>query len=255
MGMQRMRQASTLTIALLTLALAASPSLAADPSPKESWPSTVDEAVDRLLSDFPADDVDWMRRSPKDEVVSQLYMGYGTGVRNEFGLWGGNDALRGSCRKYDPEGGGAEGCSVVIIKAMWDKVQAQTDPALRAALQCQFSTVHRIRINTKGWYLLRLGEMLDDMQAQIDRQMPAAAAPGCPTQLRIVPTGNPNRQCFVRAELETEEPLDTALMWLGFRNALTPRHAPPDLLFNFSDACAWPERPTYFEPPHQQSTR
>ncbi|BCT93658.1 hypothetical protein LYSHEL_26850 [Lysobacter helvus] len=238
-----MRKALTLTIALMSLAFVARASVATDPMPNKAWPSTVDEAVDRLLGDMPADDVDWMRRNPKEDVVGHLYMGYGTGVRNEFGLWGDNDALRKSCGTDDPEG-----CSVVIIEAMWNKVQAQTDPALRAALQCQFATVHRVRIDTKGWYLLRLGEMLDDMQSQIDRQMPAAAAPGCPTQLRIVPAGNPNRQCFVRAEFETEQPLDTALMWLGFRNALTPRHAPPDLEFEFSESCAWPERPTHFAP-------
>ncbi len=189
--------------------------------PNAPLPSTVDEAVVRLLGDLPAADIDWIRRNPKDSVTGQIYMGYGTGVRNEFGLWGGNDALRKSCGTEDPEG-----CSVVIIEAMWDRVQAQTNPALRSSLQCQFATTHKIRINTTGWYLLTVGEMLDAMQAQIDRQVKTAAAPGCPAQVRIVPLGDLNRQCFVRAEFENEQPLDVALMWLGFRNEFAFRLSP-----------------------------
>lgn len=245
-----MRKTLIWTIALLLLVLVACAPRAPDAPASASLPGTVDEAIDRLLSELPADDVDWMRRNPKDSVTSQLYMGYGTGVRNQFGLWGGNEALLKSCGTDDPEG-----CSLVILEGMWDRVQAQTDPALRASLQCQFATVHKIRIDTTGWYLLTVGEMLDAMQAQIDRQVADAAAPGCPTQLHIVPVGDLNRQCFVRADFESEAPLDVVLMWLGFRNELTPRHAPSNLEFKFNKACTWPERPIHFAPATKESTR
>ena len=238
-----MRRALTPSTTLLALLLAACTPRAAAPSSETVWPSTVDEAVDILLTHLPADDVEWMRRNPKQSVTGQLYMGYGTGVRNHFGLWGGNHALLRSCGTKDPEG-----CSVVILEAMWDKVQAQTDPALQASLQCQFATMQKIKLDTTGWYLLTIGQMLDAMQAQIDRQVVAAAAPGCPTQMRIAPVGELNRQCFVRAEFENEITLDVALNWLGFRNGFTPRHAPPDLEFKFREACVWPERPIHFEP-------
>jgi len=247
--MNGMRKTWLRTIALIPLALVACAPRAPDPSSSASLPGTVDEAVDRLLGELPADDVDWMRRNPKDAVFSQLYQGYGTGVRNAFGLWGGNQALLTSCGTDNPET-----CSGVILNGMWDSVQAQTDPALRASLQCQFATVHNIRIDTTGWYLLTVGDMLDAMQAQIDRQVADAAAPGCPAQVRIVPVGEVNRRCFVRAEFEREEPLDVVLMWFGFRNALTPRHAPPELEFRFNQACAWPERPMHFAPEPKAST-
>lgn len=245
-----MRKMLIWAITLLSLGLVACAPRAPDASEMVSWPGTVDEAVDQLLSKLPADDVDWMRRNPKGSVTSQLYMGYGTGVRNEFGLWGGNEALLTSCGTDN-----AEGCSIVILERMWDSVQAQTDPVLRASLHCQFATMHNTRIDTTGWYLLTVGEMLDAMQLQIDRQVGDAAAPGCPTQLHIVPVGDLNRQCFVRAEFEQEQPLDTALMWLGFRNGLTPRHAPPNLEFTFNKACAWPERPMEFVPDAKASPR
>lgn len=238
-----------LSTILLALALGACTAQAAEPSAEVVWPNTVDEAVDILLSRLPADDLEWMRRNPKQDVTNQLYMGYGTGVRNHFGLWGGNDALLTSCGTKDPEG-----CSVVILEAMWDRVQAQTDPALRTSLQCQFATMEKIKIDTTGWYLLTIGEMLDAMQAQIDRQVAAAAAPGCPTQMRIVPVGELNRQCFVRAEFENEIRLNVALSWLGFRNGMTPRHAPPNLEFEFREACTWPERPVHFEPKPKRAT-
>lgn len=244
-----MRSALILYTTLLALVLVACAPRAAESSSEVVWPSTVEEAVDILLSHLPADDVEWMRRNPKQSVTSQLYRGYGTGVRNHFGLWGGNDALLKSCGNEDPEG-----CSIVILEAMWDRVQAQTDPALRASLQCQFATMEKIKIDTTGWYLLTIGEMLDAMQAQIDRQVVAAAAPGCPTQMRIVPVGELNRQCFVRADFEDEITLDVALNWLGFRNGLTPRHAPPNLEFKFREPCAWPERPIHFEPTPKKAT-
>ena len=240
------------TIAMLSLVLAAcaprEPSAAQAPM-NVPWPSTVDEAVTRLLGDLATEDVDWMRRNPRETVTSHLYMGYGTGVRNEYGLWGGNDDLLKSCGTEDPEG-----CSVVILEAMWDRVQAQTDPALRSSLQCQFATAHKIQIDTAGWYLLTVGEVLDAMQTQIDRQVADAASAGCPSQLRIVPVGDLDRHCFVRAEFETDVPLDVALTRLGFRNGFTSRHVPPNLEFNFSEACAWPERPIQFAPPSKEST-
>jgi hypothetical protein len=39
-----------------------------------------------------------------------LYMGFGTGMQNQFGLWGDNQPLDDSCGTKDPEG-----CSVVIL--------------------------------------------------------------------------------------------------------------------------------------------
>lgn len=84
-----MRKTWIWTITVLSLGLVACAPRAPEAPASTPWPGTVDEAVDRLLGELPADDVDWMRRNPKDGVISQLYMGYGTGVRNQFGLWGG----------------------------------------------------------------------------------------------------------------------------------------------------------------------
>jgi hypothetical protein len=74
-------------------------------------PKTVDEAVEILKTKWlKPKDLDWILRNPEDDVVWTLYRPFGTGVRNEFGLWGDNQALRESCGTQNPEG-----CSVVIF--------------------------------------------------------------------------------------------------------------------------------------------
>jgi len=68
-------------------------------------PKTVDEAVQVLKTKWlKPHDIDWIKRNPKEAVVWRLYRPFGTGVRNEFGLWGDNQALRDSCGTNDPEG-------------------------------------------------------------------------------------------------------------------------------------------------------
>jgi len=89
-------------------------------------PRTVDEAVQVLKAKWlKAKDRDWILRNPKDTVVWTLYRPFGTGVRNEFGLWGDNEPLHDSCGTKDPEG-----CSVVILNRLWESVRADADPAL-----------------------------------------------------------------------------------------------------------------------------
>jgi hypothetical protein len=74
-------------------------------------PKTVDEAVQVLKTKWlQPRDRDWILRNTKDAVWARLYMGFGTGVRNEFGLWSDNQALHDSCGTKDPEG-----CSSVIL--------------------------------------------------------------------------------------------------------------------------------------------
>lgn len=96
------------------------------PLPKEiaeadTWPQSVDEAVDRLVRELDADSK--AQISSLDEAdLGRLHLGFGTGIRNNFGLWRGNDALLESC------GGGKpvhpERCSSVIIQALWQRLRS-----------------------------------------------------------------------------------------------------------------------------------
>ena len=97
-------------------------------------PKTVNEAVQILKTKWlQPSDRDWILRNTKEEVWGRLYMGFGTGVRNEFGLRGDNQPLHDSCGTKDPEG-----CSSVILNRLWESVRGDADPALVHQLDCQF---------------------------------------------------------------------------------------------------------------------
>jgi hypothetical protein len=66
-------------------------------------PKTVDEAVQVLKTKWlQPKDREWVLRNSKEEVRSRLYMGFGTSLRNQFGLWGDNQPLHDSCGNERP---------------------------------------------------------------------------------------------------------------------------------------------------------
>jgi hypothetical protein len=55
----------------------------------------------------------------KEDELILLHHGFGTGIRNHYGLWKGNDALRrDACGECHPDD-----ASMVIIKALWRSLQ------------------------------------------------------------------------------------------------------------------------------------
>jgi hypothetical protein len=130
-------------------------------------PKTVDEAVQVLKTTWlKPKDLDWILRNPK-------YRPFGTGVRNEFGLWGDNVALHESCGNKD-----AEGCAVVIFERLWESVRADADRSLVRQLDCQFQLVQTIHISEEGFYKLTTGELVKTIQSQINDQLPKLAVTG-----------------------------------------------------------------------------
>jgi hypothetical protein len=90
-----------------------------------TWPRTVDEAVARILSTMSAEDQARVRSTPKDELI-RYHMGWGTGIRNSFGLWKGNKELLNSCGY---EGIHPDTCSDIIIHRVWAALQSPAEPA------------------------------------------------------------------------------------------------------------------------------
>ncbi len=231
------------TFLAIAICLATFAATAGNPPAQDDtvWPKTVDGAAQRLRDRLSPEDLQWIRTNPKDVVTSQLHLPYGTGVRNDFGLWGQNRTLLKSCNTDD-----AEECSGIIFSRLWDKVRAETDPVLSKSLDCHFSSLERIEINTAGWYQLRLGQVLTDLQQQIDKQ--ATPTVGCNDAIKIVVLGDPDLQCFVRVEYEEKDSLGRLFQWVGFRNAFSVTHNPPNIDLTFNQKCAWPERPKHFAP-------
>lgn len=232
------------TFALLLVG--AHPTIAQSAPSREKVPKTVDEAVLMLKSELSAADKDYLLRTPRDHAVATLHVPYGTGVRNRFKLWGGNPELMSSCGVRQ-----AEDCSGVIFASLWHSVRADSDPGLVRRLDCQFKLVEQIDINYSGFEEMKTGEMLENLQQQIDHGMAGLAKSGsqaCQTSLQLKITGDPNLSCFVRAEFAKEKSphhvsLDMLLGWIGWRNGFEALHDPPAIMIHFNDKCAWPKPP------------
>jgi hypothetical protein len=85
------------------------------------WPASVEEAVDRIVSELDEASKARVRETPR-EKLSQFHPGWGMGIRNRFGLWQGNTRLLKSCggEPLHPDT-----CSGVIIEAVWRRLQGE----------------------------------------------------------------------------------------------------------------------------------
>ena len=87
----------------------------------EDWPSTVDEAVDRLIARLSLKDKATIARTRESHLVGlNLNMIMGFLIGEEFGLWEGNKQLMRSCcsETGKPELVAGE-AGAIIIKKMW----------------------------------------------------------------------------------------------------------------------------------------
>ncbi len=86
---------------------------------RAGWPKTVDEAVTRLIDGMDDAERRMIRDTKKDGLI-EFHHGWGTGIRNEFGLWKGNTNLLADCHAEHPDD-----ASMVIIRAVWERLQKQ----------------------------------------------------------------------------------------------------------------------------------
>jgi hypothetical protein len=79
----------------------------------------VGAAVDSLLQHFSAVDSAQLRAVRRVDMI-KYHFGFGTSIRNDFGLWRGNESLLRSCgQPANPEG-----CSGVILDSLWQRLHA-----------------------------------------------------------------------------------------------------------------------------------
>ncbi len=218
-------------------------------------PKTVDEAIQVLkIKWLKPKDLDWILRNPKEQVVWTLYRPFGTGVRNEFGLWGDNQTLRDSCGDKNPEG-----CSVVIFNRLWESVRDDADPSLVRQLDCQFQVTQSIHIDETKFYKLTTGELVKAIQSQINDQLSKLVTTRttlCQTSLTLEVAGNPDAHCFVDAPHDKrvsnqvkDITLDKGLNGLGFSNLFRTVHEPPKITLNFARKCQFPRPPYLYGSP------
>jgi hypothetical protein len=85
----------------------------------DKWPITVQDTVKDILSRMSEKDKELVRKSKGGDLI-MFHHGWGTGIRNYYGLWRGNQKLiksacGGPCEPDD--------ASMIIIRAVWQKLQ------------------------------------------------------------------------------------------------------------------------------------
>ena len=87
---------------------------------QDDWPRTVDEAVNLILIKLDDASKAQVKSTARADLV-KFHRGWGMGIRNSYGLWGGNTDLLKSCG--DDKVIHPESCSAVIIEHVWQKLQ------------------------------------------------------------------------------------------------------------------------------------
>ena len=85
-----------------------------------NWPTTLDEAVNRVIAVLTDEQKKDIQSMSKDDLI-MLHRSVGQWIRNEFGLWHGNFKLVEACGAAVPFD--ADGASGVIIEAVWEELQ------------------------------------------------------------------------------------------------------------------------------------
>ena len=86
-------------------------------------PKTVDQAVDRLIDELSSKDKTTISNLAEDELIN-LHINLGEYIRNEFGLWSGNEDLMSSCctiAKTDKIH--EDTASKIIIETLWERLR------------------------------------------------------------------------------------------------------------------------------------
>ncbi len=93
----------------------------------DEWPRTCEAAVEKISKEVPAADLDTFKETPKDDLIL-YHHGFGTSIRNNMGLWGGNLELQEDCAELfpnDPEPWHPDSTSMMIITLLWQALNEE----------------------------------------------------------------------------------------------------------------------------------
>ena len=90
--------------------------------PNDQNPRTLGQAVQHLLDELPAEDLQRIADTPTSDDLIEFHFSHGTHIRNELGLWRGNLRLVLSIGKK--EAFHPDGASHLILIALWETLNA-----------------------------------------------------------------------------------------------------------------------------------
>lgn len=88
---------------------------------KNQWPATMDDAVGVIIAALPESEAAKIAAMPESDLI-HLHFGLGIWIRNNLGLWQGNDALMESIRDRNP-GIHPDDVSMQIIELVWRRLR------------------------------------------------------------------------------------------------------------------------------------
>ncbi|QKS28191.1 MAG: hypothetical protein HT579_04105 [Candidatus Accumulibacter similis] len=88
---------------------------------QKQWPAAIDEAVGVVIATLSDNDKATIAAMAKAELIG-LQMGPGAWIRNNLGLWKGNDALMRAIREHD-QSMHPDDVSMVIVEAVWMRLR------------------------------------------------------------------------------------------------------------------------------------
>lgn len=118
--MKRPRIQRTIVVCLCVLVLVVIGVAVSNRFSANVYPETVDIAADIIIKRLSDEDRLLIKNTKKEDLIN-FHHGWGTSIRNDFGLWDGNEKLlRSACHGEicDPDE-----ASMVIIEAVWMRLQ------------------------------------------------------------------------------------------------------------------------------------
>jgi len=91
---------------------------------QKKWPATLDEAVGVVIAALPDEERDKIAGLPEFDLI-HLHFGLGMWIRNNLGIWQGNDALMASLNEIE-RGVHPDDASMLIVKAVWMRLREMT---------------------------------------------------------------------------------------------------------------------------------
>ena len=91
---------------------------------QKQWPATIDEAAGVVIAALPEAEAAKIAGMPESELI-HLHFGLGMWIRNNLGLWQGNDALMQALREREP-GIHPDDASMLIIEQVWRRLREMT---------------------------------------------------------------------------------------------------------------------------------
>ncbi len=89
-------------------------------SSESQFPVTCQEAIKKTYENLDKPSVKLLSKTKKEDLV-KFHIGWGTGIRNEYGLWGDTSPIRKSCAESIGEDDmHPEGASSVIMQGVWE---------------------------------------------------------------------------------------------------------------------------------------